>query len=399
MLYPNAEAQRRKGFSGMGNRLIPFSISIALFACAAFAYDDAGKNVTDAVWTSLPADASEAVRAIPATTWDFGFRKYGSAAGLLWTDPITQRDVISGGSSNEEGRVTSLAVTCDENGFTVLVLCSEPSLATYLAQGKKRPTANIEFFFLPGDADQEKIEEYWMGIGAEDREIKEFSFMVPRRANRKMFDYTTYREQVYGGSILARISVDWTLAFDRLPIFGDRRDNFWRLSVIRWADGGMTWGGNVHQTGQAGYIRWPDFTEERRLAIEKNVLGKCWEKFQKERVAPEMALGYISKNDPEASVGIGYGPMPNPAPYHAAKVAAEPRSHVLYAEDPGFRPTLQAIMERCQAFGPQIAEMDAMEPAARDAFYREASQALFNFRYDVEREYREYQMSLLMEGK
>jgi hypothetical protein len=386
------------------NRPSPFrhvSLSAALLACAltSFAYDDAGKNVADAIWTSLPADAAGAVKAIPARQWDFGFRKYGSSAGMLWTDPIAQRDVMSGASSNKEGRVTSLAVTCNEDGFTVLVLCGEPSLATYLAEGKKFPSPGIEFFFMPGDADQEKIEEYWMGYASGERDVREYSFFVPRRANRKALPYITYREQVYGGSILVRLSFDWLGAFDRLPLFGDRRDNFWRLSLIRWADGGMTWGGVVHQAGQAGYIRWPEFTEAQRLAIEKGVLRKCWEKFQKETASPELGLGFATKGDEYAAVGKAWYPAPNPGRYAVERAEAEPQSHVLYAEDPGFRPIMRDLLESRLAIGPRIAEMDAMAPTERDAFYLEASQALFNFRYDLEEKYREYQMSLLMEGK
>ena len=103
--------------------------------------------------------------------------------------------------------------------------------------------------------------------------------------------------------------------------------------------------------------------------------------------------------DKEDAVGkVGF-PMPNPALYHAEKVAAEPRTYVNYAEDPLFRPTLHRLLAERDALAPQIAAFDGLAPAEQEAFYHKASEMLFNFHYALERAYGEYQTTLLVEGK
>ena len=370
---------------------------------AAWGFTDAGKNLAPVIWTTLPADAAGAIRAIPAEAWNFGFRHYGATSDQLWTDPALQRGAVEGAGG---GRTTALAATCDADGFTFLILCSEPSLTNWLERSQSFPSPVIEFYFAPGDADKPAIVEHFMGVYDGPGHFTEYSGTVPGPRCRRMLPYLTCGEQVHGNAILVRLHYDWAGVFDRLPVFtgrdGDFRtfrcDNFWRVSAIRWADGGLTWGGAVHQVNQAGYIRWPEFTAERKSAILKGVLLKGWATYRKEADSFAVAMGKPPA-DKEDAVGKAGFPMPDPAIYHAEKVAAEPRTYVNYSEDPLFRPTLHRLLAERDALAPQIAAFDSMAPAEQETFYHKASEMLFNFHYALERAYGEYQTTLLVEGK
>ena len=66
-----------------------------------------------------------------------------------------------------------------------------------------------------------------------------------------------------------------------------------------------------------------------------------------------------------------------------------------YAEDPGFRPVLARLRAACSALGPGLARFAEMEDGEQVAFYKKASQLLFNYRYDVEEAYRDYLLGKL----
>ena len=84
-------------------------------------------------------------------------------------------------------------------------------------------------------------------------------------------------------------------------------------------------------------------------------------------------------------------------PYAIDTVKADgPRSYTTYAEDPGFRPTLEKLEADCAACAPRIAAFRTLPSAEQEAFYREASAKLYNFRYDVEKAYDAYVRTKLM---
>ena len=77
------------------------------------------------------------------------------------------------------------------------------------------------------------------------------------------------------------------------------------------------------------------------------------------------------------------------APYAKARVAKEgPRTYINYGEDPDFAPTLIALEDAARALAPKIAvfrEMKTMEE--KRAFYKLASDKLFNYAHDVRAAY------------
>lgn len=346
----------------------------AAIASAAFAQED-GKNIYDVKFESLPAD----VTALPAERpgdWNFNFRPYGSS-DMLWTDPILQRDVTSGAATGDKP-TTALNVTCDADGFTVLVLCVEPALAASYANTNGFPSPSIEFFFTPGDADTPKIEHYYQMIYQNDK-LNEFPWLVENRGFRPVLPYASCREYVMDKAILVKLSFSWEPLYDRLPIFCAKRDNFWRLSLIRWGALSQTWGGTVHQASQAGYLRWPAFTDAQRSAIMKGVLKKAWVSFCQ-------ASGEVGTKTNKGWNGV----EPLKAHFRADEDKADPRSYVSYNEDPGFRPVLEEITAECQGFAPGIGTFEQLTPAEQEKFYKAATDKLFNFRYDVEAAYAKY---------
>ncbi len=355
------------------NRMIIFAALCA--AAAPLAAQDAGKNVYDVQFRSLPAD----VTALPAAepeTWNFNFRPYGDT-GFLWSDPILQRDVTSGASSGEKA-ATAINVTCDADGFTLLVLCAEPALATSYANTNAFPSPKIEFFFTPGDADTPKIEHYYQ-MYYSNSNLDEYPWLTHGKDFRTCLPYTSFKEYVMQNAILVRLNFSWEPLFDRLPIFPAKRDNFWRLSVIRWGSPSQTWGGVVHQANQAGYIRWPDFTDAQKTAIMKGVLKKGWVSFMKQT------------DDLSYRTATGWrGVTPLKAPFRDDEDKADPRSYMNYNEEPEFRPILEKLTDERKALAPTIGIFETLPMTEQIAFYNKASDMLFNFRYAVESAYENY---------
>ncbi len=351
--------------------------AISLLFLSSFAFAEAGpeeKNVLDVRFASLPDGGEDLFRA-EADHWNFNFRPYGSSADFLWADPILRRNAATGNAGDK--RVTGLDVVCNEEGFTLLVLCYEPALADYAAKTNAFPTPNIELYFLPSDADAQKIEHHYQIYYGAGR-FAEYPWLVENAGYRPVKPHTIVRDYVLKeGAILRRYDISWEPLFDRLP-FSDKRDNFWRLSVIRWAPGGgQTWGGPVHQPGQAGYIRFPDFTPEQRTAIMATQLRKAWASFR----------ARAGKRDIVSSPDGWGSPQVRAEKYILEENAEAPRSYVNYNEDPGFRPILDQLQAARYALAPAIGEFASLPPGEQAAFYEKASKMLFNYEYDVQAAY------------
>ena len=269
----------------------------------------------------------------------------------------------------------------------MLVFCAEPSLGDALAKTNDIPSPCIEFFFTPGDADTPKIEHYYQmfyGGGT----LSEFPWLERDRHFRPCLPFTTHDEKILPNGFLVRFDFAWDALFDRLPLEGKKRDNFWRLSVIRWANPSQTWGGVVHQANQAGYIRWPDFTQEQKTAVREHLLRRAWTHFRQ-----------VSSKPAYTSAG-GWGGIPIcKAPYRQDELKATPRSYVNFGEDPEFRPILEKLTAERNALGPEIGRFREMSPSEQIAFYDKASDMLFNFTYDVQAAYAEYEADKVFSGK
>lgn len=359
------------------NRRLALALAAAVSAAAAFAADNA-KNIADIVFEPLPADFGAFMKANPGR-WNFGFRPYGDAAGDLWTDPQLQRDV-TGGKSVAGARPTAIAFSMDSRGLTALLFCGEPSMTNGYATSGDFPSPFAEFFICPGDADTGKIRHHYH-MYYDGFKLEEFPWLEADRDFRTLLPYTTFEEHELPNGVMLRLTYAWEGMFDYLPfVDAGKKDNFWRFSAIRWAPGGgQTWGGKVHAPSQAGYIRFPEFTPGQKTAIMAHVLKEGWKVFR----ASERDYRYNVGN------GLPYADV-NTNLYYREELAAHPRSFVNYAEDPGFRPELARLRAACSALGPGLSRFAEMAGDEQIAFYKKASQLLFNYRYDVEEAYREY---------
>jgi len=350
---------------------------LCTFALTAGTVNNA-KNVYDVRFESLRGDYENLLKA-DAASWDFNFRAYGNT-GELVSDPAIVRDVSEG--KVVKGQPTAVRVSCDEDGWSFLVFCAEPEAETVMADGNALPMPRMELYFMEDDTDNEKPPFYWQ-FYKNGLKFEQYDWPVNDRRWRFLKPYVRQGEHRIPNGYVFKMDIPWEGLWDRLPIFSDRMDNFWRLQVIRWAGaGGQTWGGGVHEPSRAGYIRWPAFTDAQKTEIMRRLLEKAWSQFNTLLDSSEFS---VKATGPSYSLNTGYV---RTEPYAVARVKREgPRTYVNYCEDPDFRPTLEKLVAEAKAYGKGIAAFAQMDPSAQVAFYREASEALFNFRYTVEEAY------------
>ncbi len=340
----------------------------------------AEKNVLNIEYVDL-FESKDAEFANDVSKWNFNFRKYGSATGVLWSDPTLQRSAVLGEQFADGQNPTAIRLTCNEKGFSMYVLCVEPRMSTALSYTNAFPSPFLEFFFTPGDTDNiGKIEHYYQ-MYYSGTDLSEFPWLVEDQRFRPCLPFTTYTQYDLKNAILMKFNFGWEPLFDRLPIFSTKADNFWRLSVIRWAaGGGQTWGGVVHQANQAGYIRWPNFTAKQKTAMMKNVLQSGWKKYH--------ALSF----SPIYKVNDGWNGIPlDDAEYRRSELKDKKVSYINYNEDPDFRPTLEKLIAERNALAPTIGKLELLTFDEQVEFYHKASEMLFNFEYAVEAAYENYQ--------
>lgn len=344
------------------------------------------KNIYDVRFETLPGDCERLVET-DIGSWDFNFRPYGRTSDL-WTDPSTVRDV--GDGRNAEGSPSALRVSCDAEGWSFLVFCGEPPFAEALAKTNALPYPTLEIYFASGDTDNYEPCPYWQLL-YERGPLREIRWATEGRAWRNVEVDLRCETRLRGNGFVVRFDFPWELFWDRLPIFCDRADNFWRLSVIRWASGGVTWGGEVHEPNRFGYIRWPAFSDAQKTEIMERLLYKAWHAYK--ALAEQTDYNTSSKGP----VGWNRTSYVRTEPYAVDAIKADgPRSYAVLAEDPGFYPVLTALVAECDKLAPGIAAFRSLPLEKQEAFYKEASARLFNFRYDVEEAYGKYEKAKIM---
>lgn len=353
-------------------------IAASLFSAGAFAWNYGAKNVIEARFMDVPESCEEMLKTDPGD-WNFSFRPYGSDSNMLWTDPVTARSAISGGMDFAGKHPTALNVTCNADGWTFLVLCVAPEIDNALSMTNSLPVPSVEFFFVPGDTDTHLTDSHYHFFWSESS-FNHYPWSVQDRTWRNILSSIRSDCRRLPNGYLLRFTIPWEVLFDKLPFAGpDKADNFWRLQVIRWVDGGVTFGGTVHQQSRAGYVKFPDFTDGQKEEMMLRILEKAWIKFNTE------------KNSRLFNVSGGWAsPSPRTEKYIVDHVAQFPRTYLNYGEDPEFNPVLKRLVEERLALGPEIASFRKKSPAEQLCFYRKASDMLFNFRYDVEESYRAF---------
>lgn len=349
------------------------------------------KNVIDVRWETIPTDCERLV-ADETDLWDFNFRPYGRTSDLV-SDPAIVRSVATG--ADVKPSATALRVACDADGWGYLVFCAEPKADEAIAAGEPAPLPNLEMYFLEKDTDNQDPAVYWQ-FYTEGGRLEQYDWMSEGRDWRLIKPFVRHQVRRARGGYVFRLDVPWEALWDRLPIFSDRTDNFWRIQIMRWTAGGLTWGGEVHEPARGGYMRWPRFTDAQKLAIMERVLACGWRSFSS--VCGAARYSVRGSNKPS---GWDLYPVVRTEPYALDQLKAEgPRTYVPYGEDPAFRPILEKLHAERAALGAGIAGFAALAPAEREAFYRKAAPMLFNYRLDVEAAYAKFlKDKMLGEGK
>lgn len=358
----------------LSTRSLTTCVAAALVALAA-ANAAAEKNVLDVWQGSIPGVPEELLSSQPGI-WNFGFRPYGAAAAELWSDPIMARNALAGADAGGKSP-TAVAVTCDADGFTVLVLCVEASLQGAIAKTNALPDSYCELYIAPDDIDnRDMIPYYQFGLNAlNDGEFDHYPWIVEDRRMRTPTPYMDFKTRLLPNGYLHVVNFSWEAFWDKLPM-KDCTDNFWRLSLIRWSDGGVSWGGVVHEASRFGYIRFPRFTPEQRAEIHFRLLQRGWTRFQK----------LYSK--PTYNTTRGWNaPWPREDKFIMEALKGLPETFIHYTQDPVFSLKLKQLVDERLALASGIAGFKEMSPDEQEAFYRWASDMLFNFRYDVEKAY------------
>lgn len=337
------------------------------------------KNLFDAPVESLPGDLGKLMEGDEIAKWSYNFRPYGGGAADLVTDPGVVRDLVLGGTS--ERKVTGFRASADLDGFTLLVYCGEPSVAKSLAATNAPPLPGLEIYVTPSDADNTDPEVYWQFFLGNNW-FREFEWPAQNRHWRPYLPSLAQRTQRIASGYVFSLRLPWDVAFDNLPFNTGRAEQIWRVGVMRWVDGGVTWGGVVHEPSQSGYVRF-HYTEREQTEIMARILERAWADFCKVSSAAPYAVARPTDSKWSRRAAV------LDAPYAKARVAKEgPRTYINYGEDPDFAPTLIALEDAAKALAPQIAafrELKTMDE--KRAFYRRASDKLFNYAHDVRAAY------------
>lgn len=350
-----------------------FSASAALSAA-----DEIGKNTANVEFRRLPHDF-EKLPALEPQKWNFNFRPYGKeAAEVLWSDPNSIRQIAAGEKSSSGQIITGIYASCDAEGLDILIFATMPqTISGALEKGTKEPGVSLETYVLPGDADDPQIINYHpFGFSSNQPYLEwSLSWMKWDRDTRPVISEIVFDVRRVTNGLVIRMHYPWLPFFDRLPVFSEKEDNFWRLAMLRWDGKAVTWGGVVHQQVQLGYLRMPAFTQEQKTQILKSVLLKIWNRYQNIKSDRRISPNFITGRDD----------------FYRNSQKDLPKSYMNVNEDFGFQDAwlLQAIKDR-DALGAGIADFEKLPPAEQDAFYKKNAALLYNFDYDIEEAYADY---------
>ena len=356
-------------------------LALAFLALGAFAADEevGAKNLYDVPVESLPGDLAKLLEGGEIEKWSYNFRPYGGGAADLVTDPGVVRDLVLGGES--EKKVTGFRASADLDGFTVLVYCGEPSVQKTISATNTPPLPGLEIYVTPSDADNTDPEVYWQFFLGNNW-FREFEWPAQNRHWRPYLPALTQRTQRIPSGYVFSLRLPWDVAFDNLPFNTGRAEQIWRVGVMRWVEGGVTWGGVVHEPSQSGYIRFR-YTEADQTEVMARILERAWADFCKVSGAAPYAVARPTDSKWSRKAGV------MDFPYVRDRLAKEgERTYINYGEDPDFAPTLIALEDAARALAPKIAvfrEMKTMEE--KRTFYKLASDKLFNYAHDVRAAY------------
>lgn len=348
------------------------SILTVIFALTLTVLGAYEKNILDVQFRSIPDNYETLLKTEPGK-WNFNFMPYGKDEDVLWSDPAVRRDSISGGTANAN-RVTAILGACNEQGLTILVFSAEPELKKHLAEGKPLPDSMLEMFFAPGDADNNDIQHWYQFIFGQtdvDKIPADYPWLERDRNFKRINHDLKVETKLIDSGYISKVFIPWSMLDNRMP-FPRKKDNFWRVSIMRWCPGtSQTWGGRVHALTSTGYFRLPTFSDAQKDAIRKNILLRAWNEFQEQYKAVNSVDGMIE-------------------PWRQEKDKSQPRSYITMREEREFMTkVMPTILPEFHAIGKDIAAYDTLTGAQKDALLVRAKR-LKQFSFVWQTAYAEY---------
>lgn len=191
------------------------------------------------------------------------FVAYNSqAAQSLWLDATTERSYEA--DPKLKGRETSFFMVYDVNGWHIYIESLEAD--------KEKAGGSLEMFFVPGLNNVHYHQ--WMVAQPSDKATV-YDWGMPHRDFRSLKDYIVVDSIVTDVGFGSYVFIPWEAEYDRLPMNND----YWRFSFMRWGTG-VTWGGNVHDTGNFGLVKFEKPDQKVVDAIRMKMLQTAWAKFQ-----------------------------------------------------------------------------------------------------------------------
>lgn len=245
-------------------------------------------------WLLSPLLQDEKLRENRFTPYD------SKAAADLITDVNIERTVSETKSKELEYYLQNTAFysVYDTKGWHIFVKSGEPNIEKILsetlnpnvyspftqyskAEGGK--AGSLEMYFMPGLKNETYYQ--WMIDPAKGSEPTIVDWSSPYRGFRSLKPYFKTETVAYEKAWGTYVFIPWEALYDKLP-FDRGEKNDWRFGFIRFSPaGGMTWGGQVHETGKWGLFKWDKPTSPQLAEIKRNILVKAWTKYQRDRTA------------------------------------------------------------------------------------------------------------------
>ncbi|WP_018757782.1 Ig-like domain-containing protein [Paenibacillus terrigena] len=236
-------------------------------------------------------------------------------------------------------RDTGFYIVYNEDGIYIFFQSNEPERET---NGVLK-NSSIEFFLQTG---LDGVPYHQMIVPTNDSPIEYYEWQTENRNNRPLNGNVTVTNEEIPTGWGTVVMIPWETYYDDVPLNGED----WMFSMIRWAPSGFspTWGGHVHQVGRFNTLDFQAPTEEQRIAIQKNIIRKAWNKFNE--TASQLDTTWLNGDSDDDNF------------YHRY---------------------LQPLIAQGRANGSNIPNLDHMNAAEIDVLYQHVN-SWFELRYDAE---------------
>lgn len=200
-----------------------------------------------------------------------------AAKGLI-LDATTERDAEK--SATAAARSTAFYSVYNSKGWYLYIEAEEPQINALLDNMVDPASAahkeGYEIFFAPG---LDNVPYYQIFTRPFADRTDFFDWGIPHRDYRSLKDGTKVESLPLKKGFGTFMFVPWQNIYERIPTNG----GLWRFSIIRWMPfgkaGGVSWGGQVHDTGNFGLVRFQAPTPDQKVALEKRLLRTAWFKY------------------------------------------------------------------------------------------------------------------------